>query len=58
MNKFLRKRIAEKDKEVNASLRNLRQTQEALTELETLQSFLADITGEETDVKSLNYEKF
>ena len=44
---ILRKRIAEKEKEVNPRLYNLRQVEETLTELETLQSFLADITDEE-----------
>lgn len=44
---ILRKRIAEKEKKVNPHRYNLRQVEEALTELETYQSFLADITDEE-----------
>jgi hypothetical protein len=43
----LQKRIAEKEEEVNSDLYDLRQVQKALAELETLQSFLADITDEE-----------
>jgi hypothetical protein len=44
---ILRKRIAEKEKKVNPRRYNLRQVEDALTELETYQSFLADITDEE-----------
>jgi hypothetical protein len=42
----LRKRIAEKEKKVNPRRYNLRQVEDALTELETYQSFLADIMDE------------
>jgi hypothetical protein len=44
---ILRKRIAEKEKKVNPRRYNLRQVGDALTELETYQSFLADIMDEE-----------
>ena len=44
---ILRKRIAEKEKKTNPRRYNLRQVEDALTELETYQSFLADITDEE-----------
>jgi hypothetical protein len=44
---ILRKRIAEKEKKVNPRRYNLRQVEDALTELETYQSFLADIMDEE-----------
>lgn len=43
---ILRKRIAEKKKEVNPRLYN-KSGRRGSTELETLQSFLADITDEE-----------
>jgi hypothetical protein len=46
--RILRKRISEREKKVNPRRYNLRQVEEALTELETYQSFLADITDEET----------
>jgi DNA-binding TFAR19-related protein (PDSD5 family) len=44
---ILRKRIAEKEKKVNPRRYNLRQVEDALTELETYQSFLVDIMDEE-----------
>jgi hypothetical protein len=44
---ILRRRIAEEEKEVNPDLYDPRHAQKALAELETLQSFLADITDEE-----------
>jgi hypothetical protein len=44
---ILRKRIAEKEKKVNPRRYNLRQVGGALAELETYQSFLADIMDEE-----------
>ena len=43
---ILRKRIAENEK-INPRRYHLRQVEDALTELETYQSFLADITDEE-----------